>query len=93
MILHELEVSCLPNEIPDAIMMDISGLAVGESLLVSDLRLPEGVETSAEPEQVVMTILAPQKELSEEEAEDAAVELAEAEARSKEEKLEGTKSL
>ena len=43
-------------------------------MLVSDLKLPKGVEVLADPEQVVVTILAPQKELTEEEAEDAAVE-------------------
>lgn len=92
-ILHDLEVQCLPGNIPDAVSIDISALAVGESLLVSDLKLPEGVETFVDPEQVVVTILAPQKALSEEEAEDAAVELAEAESRSKEAQLEGVKSL
>lgn len=92
-VMHELEVQCLPNNIPDAVTVDISSLAVGESVLVSDLKLPKGVELSADPEQVVLTILAPQKELTEEEAEDAAVELAEAESRSKEEQLEGVKSL
>ncbi|NIK80081.1 large subunit ribosomal protein L25 [Paenibacillus castaneae] len=92
-VLHELEVLCLPNNIPDAVTVNITSLGVGESLLIGDLKLPEGVERVAEPEQVVLTILAPQKELSEEESEDAAVELAEAEARSKEAKLEGVKSL
>jgi large subunit ribosomal protein L25 len=92
-ILHELEVQCLPGNIPDSISIDISSLAIGESMLVSDLKLPKGVELIAEPEQVVVTILAPQKELTEEEAADAAVELAEAESRSKEAQLEGTKSL
>ncbi|MBD2872883.1 50S ribosomal protein L25 [Paenibacillus arenilitoris] len=92
-ILHEIEVECLPGNIPDAIQADISGLGIGESLLVSDLIMPQGVTAHAEPEQVVFTILAPQKELSEEEAEDAAVELEEAESRSKEAQMEDTKSL
>ncbi|WP_028609568.1 50S ribosomal protein L25/general stress protein Ctc [Paenibacillus harenae] len=92
-ILHDIEVECLPGNIPDAITADISQLAIGESLLVSDLKLPQGVVIHSEPEQVIFTILSPQKELSEEEAEDQAVELKEAESRSEEEKLEGTKSL
>ncbi|MEV5030823.1 50S ribosomal protein L25/general stress protein Ctc [Paenibacillus sp. LPE1-1-1.1] len=93
LILHELEVQCLPGNIPDALSVDISTLDIGGSILVSDLQLPKGVEVFADPEQVVATILAPQKELTEEEAEDAAVETAEAESRSKEAKLEGVKSL
>lgn len=92
-VLHELDIQCLPNSIPDAIVVDISSLGIGESLLVSDLKLPEGVEAKSEPEMVVLTILAPQKELTEEESEDAAVELIEAESRSKEAQLEGLKSL
>lgn len=93
MILHELEVQCLPGNIPDAVMVDISSLAVGESLLISDLKLPNGIESGLDPDQVVLTILAPQLELTEEEAKDAAVELIEAESRSKEAQLEGIKSL
>lgn len=93
LILHELEVQCLPGNIPDAITIDISSLEIGGSLLVSDLQLPKGVEVLADPEQVVVTILAPQKELTEEEAENAAVEAIEAESRSKEAQLEGIKSL
>jgi large subunit ribosomal protein L25 len=91
MILHELEVQCLPGSIPDAISVDVGSLLVGESLLVSDIKLPEGIEILTDTEQVVVTILAPQKELTEEEASDAAVEAKEAEARSEEEKLEGVK--
>ncbi|WP_337103131.1 50S ribosomal protein L25/general stress protein Ctc [Paenibacillus sp. YIM B09110] len=91
-ILHELEVQCLPGDIPETITVDISSLGVGESLLVRDLQLPQGVEAKSEPEMVVVTVLAPQKELSEEEREDAAVELAEAESRSKEAQLEDLKT-
>ncbi|OMF25258.1 50S ribosomal protein L25 [Paenibacillus sp. FSL H8-0548] len=92
-IMHEVEVQCLPGSIPDVVTVDISSLAMGESILISDLKLPNGVEPSADPEQVVLTVLSPQKDLTEEEAEDAAVELAEAESRSNEAKLEGVKSL
>lgn len=91
-ILHELEVQCLPGNIPEAVTVDISSLGVGESLLVSDLKLPQGVESKSDPELVVLTILAPQKELTEEEKEDAAVELIEAESRSKEAQLEDLKT-
>ncbi|RCW41428.1 50S ribosomal protein L25 [Paenibacillus prosopidis] len=92
-ILHELEVQCLPGNIPEAVTVDISSLGVGESLLVSDLKLPQGVESKSDPELVVLTILAPQKELTEDEKEDAAVELIEAESRSKEAQLEELKPL
>lgn len=66
-ILHELEIQCLPGEIPEFIPADITNLAVGESLHVSDLYLPEGVEAKTEADAVVVTILAPQKEAETEE--------------------------
>lgn len=81
-VLHELEVECLPGDIPESISVDISALAIGESLQVKDLTLPQGVESKSDPELVVLTVLAPQKELSEEEAEAQDVESEEAESRS-----------
>ncbi|MCU6710855.1 50S ribosomal protein L25 [Paenibacillus sp. J5C_2022] len=83
-ILHELEVQCLPGAIPESIHADMSQLELGDSLLVKDLQLPAGVEAKSEPESVVLTILAPQKELSEEEKDAQDVELAEAKERSTE---------
>ncbi|MFD0962131.1 50S ribosomal protein L25 [Paenibacillus chungangensis] len=83
-ILHELEVQCLPAAIPESIHADMSQLELGDSLLVKDLRLPAGVEVRSEPDSVVLTILTPQKELSEEEKVAQDAELAEAEERSTE---------
>ncbi|MCQ6563729.1 50S ribosomal protein L25/general stress protein Ctc [Paenibacillus mendelii] len=83
-MLHELEVQCLPNKIPESVDVDISSLAVGENVLVGDLKLPEGVTSRVDGENVVVAVLAPQKELSEEEAEDAAVEANEASERAEE---------
>lgn len=91
-VLHELEVQCLPTSIPETVMVDISTVGIGESLLISDLKLPQGVEATLDADAVVLNILSPQKELSEEEAADAAVELEEAESRSSEAKLEGLKT-
>ncbi|UVI30357.1 50S ribosomal protein L25/general stress protein Ctc [Paenibacillus spongiae] len=87
-MLHELDIQCLPNQIPDSIEVDISKLAIGENLLVSDLKLPSGVTARADGDLVVVTILAPQKELSAEEAEDAAVEMKEAEERGEEARMD-----
>jgi large subunit ribosomal protein L25 len=87
-MLHEIEVQCLPDSIPEALELDVTKLLVGENLLVSDLTLPEGVTTRLDPDQVVVTILAPQKEITAEEAEDAAVETEEADKRAKEANME-----
>ncbi len=62
LILHEVEVQCLPGDIPEQIMADITNLAVGESLLVSDLFFPSGIEVRTDASAVVVTVLAPQKD-------------------------------
>ncbi|HUC92936.1 MAG TPA: 50S ribosomal protein L25/general stress protein Ctc [Paenibacillus sp.] len=92
LMLHELEVQCLPRDIPESIEVDVSNLQIGENILASDLELPQGVEMKSDPEQVVVTILTPQKDITEEEAEDAAVESAEAEARAAEAGAEEVKT-
>ena len=45
MISHEIievEVECLPKDLPEYIEVDISGMDVGDSLHLSDLMMPEG---------------------------------------------------
>ncbi|HEY8961416.1 MAG TPA: 50S ribosomal protein L25 [Luteolibacter sp.] len=41
---HTLEIVCLPNDLPDTIEVDISALALGASLHISELGLPKGVK-------------------------------------------------
>jgi len=62
MLLHELEIECLPADIPDEIPVDVSGLGLGDSLAVRDLKVPAGVTVRTDPSLVVVTVLAPQKE-------------------------------
>ncbi len=51
--LHEVSVTCLPANIPEEIVVDVSGLDVGDSLRVQDLTLPEKVTVEADPEAMV----------------------------------------
>ena len=46
-ILAELDISCLPKDLPEFILVDLSNLASGSSLHLSDLSLPQGVEIPA----------------------------------------------
>jgi large subunit ribosomal protein L25 len=46
--LDELEVTCLPKDIPDNFTVDISHLGVGESMHVGELPVPEGVEVKTD---------------------------------------------
>jgi large subunit ribosomal protein L25 len=43
-MLTEVEVSCLPKDLPEYIAVDVSDLHVNDALHLSDLRTPQGVE-------------------------------------------------
>lgn len=66
---HELEVKCLPDKIPSSLKIDVHELEVGGNLTVSHITVPEGVEILSDDNEVVVTVLAPQK--NEEEAVEA----------------------
>ena len=70
---RELEVLCLPGDIPHAVEIDISDLDVGEAIHVEDLKLGDNIEFLADPSLAVVTVLSPKAEAveAEEEAEEA----------------------
>jgi len=43
-VLNEIEVTCLPKDLPEFIEVDLSALEIGEILHLSDLKAPKGVE-------------------------------------------------
>jgi large subunit ribosomal protein L25 len=73
---RELEVLCLPGQIPDEIKIDISALEVGDSVHVEEIALEGDVEIVHDVNFTVLTILSPKREAPEEE-EAAEEELAE----------------
>jgi len=92
---RELEVFCLPGDIPEAIEIDISELGIGDSIHLEDVPLGENVEVAADVNYTVVTVLSPkvEEEVVEEEEEElegeeegAEGEAAEAEAEPEEEK-------
>ena len=54
--LRDLEIRCLPTEIPDHVQIDISSLAVGETIHVKDLSLEEGIETLGHSDLAVVSV-------------------------------------
>lgn len=42
-VVTELEISCLPKDLPEFIAVDLSGLKKGDSLHLADIKLPKGV--------------------------------------------------
>lgn len=77
---RELEVLCLPTQIPESIVVDITNLEIGDSIHVDEIQLAGDVEIAADVNFTVATILAPKVEaVAEEEEEELEEEAAEAE--------------
>ena len=75
-ILNELEISCLPADLPEAIEVDLSKLEKGATVTLKDIALPKGVEPvlrghSAE-DTVLVSVVTPAAEAAEGEAPAAA---------------------
>jgi len=68
-VMYDLEVECLPDEIPQAADVDVSALQIGESLRVSDLKL-EKVHILADGDLPIVSVLPPTVSHAEEEAEE-----------------------
>jgi large subunit ribosomal protein L25 len=57
--MREIEVECLPMQIPDKIEVDAGALEIGGSLHVSDLTVPEGVKVVTDPSELIFLVSAP----------------------------------
>ena len=62
MILREVQVSCLPGQIPQRIDADVSALMIGNLVTIANLVAPEGVRILNDPGQAVVTVSAPMAE-------------------------------
>jgi large subunit ribosomal protein L25 len=74
-ITRELEVECLPQDIPENVVLDISELHLNQSLKVKDIMIPESVEMLSDPDTVVVHIAVPheEEEVVEEEEEEVLI--------------------
>jgi large subunit ribosomal protein L25 len=84
-VLHSLTVSCAADEIPEDIVVDLTGLDIGATIRVSDLKVPGKAEAAIDADTVVATIAGAMAEVVEEEptaaeGEEEAAEATEAEA-------------
>lgn len=67
-VLTEVDISCLPKDLPEFITVDLIELDAGHTLHLSDLKLPENVEISASAkggDLPVVTIVIPRSVISE----------------------------
>jgi len=95
---REIEIECLPKDIPEHIEIDVSSLHVHQSVKIEDISPPEGVEVITEPDTVLILIDIPHKEEIVEEVEEEEEVIAEGEEpevikkeKEEEEKEEGKK--
>lgn len=63
-----VEISCLPADIPDTIVVDVSDLEVGELIRAAVLELPKGVTLESDPGVVIAHVIPPRGEVEEEAA-------------------------
>ena len=95
-IMHTIEVECLPDDLPERIIFDVSALDVGDNVTIEQIPLPEGVKSvHSDPHSIAIHVIRGRiaEEVSEEEAEgtiEAAATSEEPEVIAKKKKEEGT---
>ena len=77
-ISRDLEIRCLPTNIPNHIEVDVSALDIGDSIHVEDIKLPEGIRILSDAHLTLVTVVPPieEKPATEEPAAGPEVEVA-----------------
>jgi large subunit ribosomal protein L25 len=73
-VMTELDISCLPADLPEFIEIDLSNVKKGQSLHLADIQLPKGVKavTHGKPNPVLVSVVVPAAEESAEASAEAA---------------------
>jgi large subunit ribosomal protein L25 len=74
-VMNDLDIQCLPDDLPEFVEVDLSSLQLGDAVHVSELSLPKGVELVPRlkiDNPVVVTVQVPREIVSEEAAAEAA---------------------
>ena len=85
-VVHEVEIECLPKDLPELFVADVSGLDINEAFRVDMLQVPAGIKVHEDPEATIASVKAVKEEAApaaEEEAAaaDAAADAAPAESK------------
>lgn len=59
LLMRSVRLTCTPGQIPEAIVLDVRPLGVGESISVGDLPVPEGSKVFGNQKLIVLTVKAP----------------------------------
>ena len=74
LVRRELEVLCMPTDIPESIEIDVSDLDIGDSIHVEEIPLKADVEIPFDANFTIITVLSPKVEAEPEEVEEEEVE-------------------
>lgn len=55
-MIHEVEIECLPADLPESIKVDVSGLAINDTLRLGDIPVPAGIKVHGDPDAAVAAV-------------------------------------
>ena len=58
-VTHEIQIECAVNALPEKLTVSVNELHLGQSIVASDLELPEGAVLLSEPEAVIVQVVEP----------------------------------
>lgn len=58
-VLHKVKVRCLPKDLPEAIVIDVSALEIGKAIHIGEIPAPAGVEILGDKRAPVLSVAAP----------------------------------
>lgn len=58
-IIREVEIECLPTQIPAMLEVDVTNMKIGDTLYVKDITAPEGVKIHQDPSLILMSLKPP----------------------------------
>ena len=61
-VMHSVDLECLPTQIPEHVEVDVTGLAIGHAIHVGELTLPAGVKALDDPKATIVSIHGKAKE-------------------------------
>lgn len=74
-LVRELEIECLPKDLPSVIEVDVAPLGLGDSLSVGDIKVPSDIKVLTHPQELVVSLVLPVKEEVKVEEKEAAEEV------------------
>lgn len=78
-VLHKVKIRCLPKDLPEVIVVDVSALEIGKAIHIGEIKAPEGVEILGDKHISVLAVKAPVTEAQEAAADAAATTTGEVE--------------